>query len=107
MKKLTISLILLAILLSGIVFVRYFLPINLPTLPYSLVLQDRTGKEIGEIVYSGSIRHRAMQFEEIPEFYRNSLLAVEDRRFYSHPGIDPIGLGRSLWNDLKAGRFVE
>ena len=32
---------------------------------------------------------------------------VEDHRFYSHPGIDPIAIGRAAFNDLKAMAFVE
>ncbi len=35
------------------------------------------------------------------------MLAVEDKRFYSHPGIDPIAIGRALFNDIRAGAYVE
>ena len=32
---------------------------------------------------------------------------MEDKRFYSHVGIDPIAIGRALVNDIKAGAYVE
>jgi penicillin-binding protein 1A len=32
---------------------------------------------------------------------------VEDRRFWSHPGIDPIGMARAAWVNLTAGRVVQ
>ena len=34
-------------------------------------------------------------------------VAIEDRRFYSHGGIDAEGIARALWRDLNAGRVVE
>ena len=34
-------------------------------------------------------------------------VAIEDRRFYSHGGVDAEGIARALWSDVKAGRVVE
>ena len=39
--------------------------------------------------------------------YVDAVLAVEDKRFYRHPGIDPIAIGRALFNDIRAGAYVE
>ncbi len=44
---------------------------------------------------------------ELPETYLNAIIAVEDHRFYSHPGVDIIATARAAWNDLKALSFVE
>jgi 1A family penicillin-binding protein len=38
---------------------------------------------------------------------QHAVVAVEDHRFYYHPGIDPIGLGRAVVNDLRRGSRVE
>lgn len=46
-------------------------------------------------------------YSELPQFYIDAILAVEDRRFKWHFGIDPIAICRALWTDLKAGSFVE
>ncbi|KRB80804.1 penicillin-binding protein [Sphingomonas sp. Root710] len=35
--------------------------------------------------------------QQIPENMKKAMVAVEDRRFYMHPGIDPIGMGRAAW----------
>ena len=43
---------------------------------------------------------------EIPPLVRAAALAAEDRRFYSHPGVDPLAVLRAAWRDLKAGRAV-
>src|SRR5207253_4848344 len=38
---------------------------------------------------------------------QHAVVAVEDRRFYHHPGIDPIGLVRALVRDVRHGGRVE
>jgi penicillin-binding protein 1B len=45
--------------------------------------------------------------EELPEMLISALVAVEDRNFYQHIGIDPIAIGRALWANLRAHRVVQ
>lgn len=45
--------------------------------------------------------------DELPDIYEDAVLSVEDRRFYSHCGIDPIAIVRAALIDLKAGSFVQ
>ncbi len=45
--------------------------------------------------------------DELPQTYIDAVLSVEDKRFYRHPGIDPIAIGRALVNDIRAGAYVE
>ena len=37
----------------------------------------------------------------------NAVVAVEDKRFFTHPGIDFLAVGRALLHDIQAGRYVE
>ena len=46
-------------------------------------------------------------FDQLPEIYVDAVLSVEDHRFYNHPGIDVIAIGRAVFKDIKAGAFVE
>lgn len=46
-------------------------------------------------------------YEDIPEIYFKAVVAVEDRRFYSHPGFDIIGTARAVYNDIRAWELVE
>ncbi len=43
----------------------------------------------------------------IPRQVSNAVLAIEDHRFYSHPGIDPIAMARAAWTNLKSGQVVQ
>ena len=47
------------------------------------------------------------QYEDLPDDYINAVVAVEDKRFYIHPGIDPIAICRAVINDVKAMSFAE
>jgi penicillin-binding protein 1A len=38
-----------------------------------------------------------LSYDRIPATMRDSIIAVEDRRFYSHIGVDPVGVARMIW----------
>jgi len=44
---------------------------------------------------------------QMPERLVEAILAVEDRRFYSHVGIDPVAVGRAVWRNLTKGGVVQ
>src|SRR2546425_8881536 len=44
---------------------------------------------------------------QIPLVLRDAIIATEDRRFYSHWGIDPIGIARAVVQNYRRGRIVE
>jgi penicillin-binding protein 1A len=44
---------------------------------------------------------------ELPKEMKNAMVAVEDRRYYMHPGVDPIGITRSFWVRLQQGRWKQ
>jgi len=48
-----------------------------------------------------------LTYAAIPDVMRDATIAVEDRRFRSHPGIDPIGIARSVQVRLDRGRWVQ
>lgn len=45
--------------------------------------------------------------EKIPAVLKQATLAVEDARFYTHHGIDYIGIARAIWSNVQAGEVVE
>ncbi|ONF96420.1 transglycosylase domain-containing protein [Sphingomonas jeddahensis] len=48
-----------------------------------------------------------LPFDRIPRIMRQATIAVEDKRFYSHLGVDPIGVARSVKVRFDRGRWVQ
>ena len=66
----------------------------------SLVLLDVEGQPIAR---RGNYKEAPVSIAELPKYVPAALLAIEDRRFYSHWGIDPQGIARALFTNAKAG----
>ena len=45
--------------------------------------------------------------EELPELLVSALIAVEDRQFYNHIGVNPLAIVRAMWANLRAKRVVQ
>ena len=52
-------------------------------------------------------KRRLVHLTEIPMHVRHATIAAEDSRFYSHGGVDYIGIGRAIWVNLRAGTTRE
>jgi 1A family penicillin-binding protein len=48
-----------------------------------------------------------VQLSAISIHLQHAVVAVEDHRFYYHPGVDPIGIGRAIVRDVRSGAAVE
>jgi penicillin-binding protein 1A len=47
-----------------------------------------------------------LTYDQIPQSMRSAMIAIEDKRFRSHPGVDPIGIARSLAVRVKTGHWL-
>ena len=72
--------------------------------PPSIQVVDRVGRDL---VVRGAQAQAPIPVAELPAHLRQAVLATEDRRFYSHSGVDPYGLARATFRNLRAGRVVE
>jgi penicillin-binding protein 1A len=82
----------------------------------SALAVHRLTRGIGDTVFYGADgqpwfrldeqRHDVALSEISPEL-QHAVVAIEDRRFYHHPGVDPIGLARAAVRDLRARGNVE
>jgi len=59
------------------------------------------------IVSMGPSYGEWLPYSQIPKVMRDATVAVEDRRFRKHPGVDPIGIARSLQVRYQRGRWVQ
>jgi 1A family penicillin-binding protein len=49
-------------------------------------------------------QRRDVPLSQISTYLKDAVIAVEDHRYYHHPGIDPIGLGRAIFSNLRTDR---
>jgi penicillin-binding protein 1A len=50
---------------------------------------------------------RWLTINQLPSEMRDAMVAVEDRRYYMHPGVDPIGITRSFYARAVQGRWTQ
>lgn len=71
-----------------------------PIAPPRLTLLASDGSVIAR---NGAIVDAPVKAKDLPPHVKEAFLAIEDRRFYSHWGLDPRGIARAMWNNLRAG----
>lgn len=70
----------------------------------SMTLVDIRGQTI---TTRGLSRGRSVSVTALPPHVSAAVIAIEDRRFYKHFGVDPVGLARATVVNLRAGRIVQ
>lgn len=70
--------------------------------------KDAIGKiGIDEIVTKVQSNSNYTELEDVSKDFLTGIVAIEDRRFFKHGGIDIISLGRALVNNVKARQIIE
>lgn len=81
-------------------------------------LEELSGLRLSQVTYiysadgvllgvAMSVYRKWVPLERIPKPLQWATLVAEDRRFYSHPGVDPKAILRALWECLKARSYVQ
>src|SRR5215467_14573482 len=88
------------------------LPRSLPNVAALETFQPMQGTKLyddnDELITELHVERRIfVPLAQIPKSLREAIIATEDRRFYSHWGIDPIGIARAIVQDYRRGRIVE
>jgi membrane peptidoglycan carboxypeptidase len=97
-KQLLIALLISLLIISGCAY-----EIDSIEVPEASVVFDIKGRPIKGLAEENRI---SIEFEEIPESFKAAIIAVEDKNFYNHHGIDFTGILRALFLNLKAGKIT-
>jgi len=95
--------------ISGLlIFATWFLwPIKEDFLqvPFSTVVNDSSGELLSATIASDE-QWRFPVIEEVPERFSKAIITYEDKRYYSHPGVDPLAVARAIKQNIKARKVV-
>lgn len=92
-----------ALFLTAFLFMAAFYSIK----GYIMYQDSVREKPITEIVNTVRSRENFTTYDELPSIYIDAVISVEDRRFESHFGIDPVAISRAAWTNIKARSFKE
>lgn len=97
MKKILIILFVILIMIASIVFMIGFGY-------YSNTLKE---KPLNSRVEEVTSQEHYTSFGQLPKNYINAVIAVEDCRYYKHGAVDPIGIARAFYTNIRDGEFDE
>ncbi|TCT01083.1 transglycosylase domain-containing protein [Aquabacter spiritensis] len=72
-----------------------------PKRPPTILIQSADGQPLAA---RGDMGGAAVPLKQLPAYLPNAFIAIEDRRFYDHWGLDPLGLARALAANMVSGR---
>ena len=72
--------------------------------PVSVQILDRNGRDV---LIRGAAAERPVDLDKLPFHIPVTFLATEDERFRNHIGIDPRAMLRAIWQNIRAGRYVQ
>ena len=75
-----------------------------PIAPPQITLLAADGTPIAR---NGAVVASPVEIDNLPPHVVNAFLAIEDRRFYSHWGVDPRGLARALWANISGDGMTQ
>lgn len=111
--RILVALVLLVGLLAGgAAAALWYLTRDLPPLgsvqEYQPSLVSRVYSDDRHVIGQYYVERRILTpFAQIPEPLKQAVIAVEDVRFFEHPGLDVIGIMRAFWANLRHGGKVE
>jgi penicillin-binding protein 1A len=78
--------------------------LEIPKRPPSIEIVDDQGRPLAR---RGDLAGAPLALSELPAYVPRAFIAIEDRRFYQHFGIDPYGIARALLADLVHGGVAQ
>lgn len=67
----------------------------------SLTLEDRHGRPLRQLLGSHQGVDRFLPYDQLPPLLVRAFLVSEDKRFFWHPGVDPVAVARAAWSNLR------
>jgi len=107
LTRIAYSLLALTLLIATAALLdRYYPPPLAKAEQLSTLVLDRDGQVLRGFTSADGYWRLPVAIEQLDQTFIAMLLAFEDRRFYWHPGVDPLALLRASWQWLRHGRII-
>jgi penicillin-binding protein 1A len=106
------TLFVMAVLGAGALWAFAILPRSLPSVTALENFEPLKGTKVydenDELITELHVERRIfVPLAQVPKALKDAILATEDARFYSHFGVDPLGVARAIYQNFRHGRIVE
>ncbi|MGH7230360.1 MAG: transglycosylase domain-containing protein, partial [Nitrospiraceae bacterium] len=103
---------LVVLVIAGAAGLLWYVSQDLPSLDsltqYQPSLVSRVYSDDRQLIGQFYVERRILTpLSEVPQELTHAVVAVEDARFFEHPGLDVIGIVRAVWTNLRRGGKVE
>src|SRR6266852_4316495 len=109
-----VALLAVGVLATGVsaFWVLAILPRSLPSVTQLESIEPSVGSRIydetDELITEFHVERRIfVPLGQMPPALKQAIIATEDARFYSHFGVDPMGIARAVYQNFRRGRIVE
>src|SRR6266849_237865 len=109
-----VALLAVGVLATGVsaFWVLAILPRSLPSVTQLESIEPSVGSRIydetDELITEFHVERRIfVSLGQMPPALKQAIIATEDARFYSHFGVDPMGIARAVYQNFRRGRIVE
>src|SRR5712692_9805557 len=109
-----VALLAVGVLATGVsaFWVLAILPRSLPSVTQLESIEPSVGSRIydetDELITEFHVERRIfVPLGQMPQALKQAVIATEDARFYSHFGVDPMGIARAVYQNFRRGRIVE
>ncbi len=106
-RRVQVTAAIVAFLVLAFLWLTWALPLGRSLQPFAaptLVLITADGKPFSR---RGAYKEAPVDAARLPKHVSRAFVAIEDRRFYYHPGIDPISVGRAMGANVRRGRVTQ
>src|SRR5689334_13648397 len=105
--SLIIGPIAVVLLAAAAILLDQLFPLDLSRLgETSFQVLARDGTPLRTFVTRDGMLRLRTSIDDVDPHYLSLLLATEDKRFWRHPGVDPLALARASWQFARRGRVI-
>lgn len=72
----------------------------------TVYLRDRAGTPLRTLLGADDLKCEPVALDQVSPWVGMALIAAEDKRFYAHPGVDPLAILRASWQNVSNGWVV-